>query len=184
MDDQSLRELVHDEAKRIGVDEKLALVILNIESKDGSDLNSPKGARGPMQLMPATAQQYGVKDICNPVENVRGGLRYLKDLSAQFNGNMMLIAAAYNAGSERVYKANGVPPISETVRYVANATNKYYGLSALATRRAKGGGKARDAAPSVDFVAEKAAEKAAAPKKQEWIGGTVLYVSTDEEGDK
>lgn len=184
MDEASLRELVREEARKLGVDEKLALVILNIESNDGADLNSSKGARGPMQLMPATAAQYGVTDICNPVENVRGGLRYLKDLSAQFDGNLMLIAAAYNAGSERVYRANGVPPISETVRYVANAANKYYGLNALAARRGKGTTPtSREKSPAVDYVASAPAAKGGEPGQQQWIGGTVLYVSP-EEGDK
>jgi soluble lytic murein transglycosylase-like protein len=185
MDDESLRELVQTEAKRLGVDEKLGLVILNLESKDGASLNSSSGARGPMQLMPATAAQYGVKDICNPVENVRGGLLFLKDLSAQFHGNMMLVAAAYNAGSERVYQAKGVPAISETVRYVASATNKYYGLDELSARRGKGGA-ARNRADtaSVDYVAATPASNAEPAKKQEWIGGTVIYVSSGDEGDK
>src|SRR5208283_5046081 len=115
IDDKALRELVQKDAREIGVDEKLALVILKLESKDGADVNSPKGARGPMQLMPATAAQYGVTDICDPAQNVRGALLFLKDLSAQFSGNMMLIAAAYNAGSERVHQAHGVPANPETV---------------------------------------------------------------------
>ena len=71
IDDKALRELVQRQAREIGVDEKLALVILKLESKDGADVNSPKGARGPMQLMPATAAQYGVQDVCNPEQNVR-----------------------------------------------------------------------------------------------------------------
>ncbi|MDE2361067.1 MAG: lytic transglycosylase domain-containing protein [Hyphomicrobiales bacterium] len=184
MDEASLQELVREEAKKLSVDEKLALVILNIESNDGADLNSSKGARGPMQLMPATAAQYGVTDICNPVENVRGGLRYLRDLSAQFDGNLMLIAAAYNAGSERVYRANGVPPISETVRYVAAAANKYYGLNALAARHGKGQAPtSRETSSTVDYVASTPAAKVGGQGQQRWIGGTVLYVSP-EEGDK
>ena len=66
MDPQSLRELVQTEAKRAGIDEKLALAILDQETSNGANLNSPRGARGPMMLMPQTAAQYGVKDICNP----------------------------------------------------------------------------------------------------------------------
>ncbi len=135
MDAASLRDLVREEARKQGVDEKAALAILSQESTDGEQVNSPKGARGPMQLMPATAAQYGVRDICNPVENVRGGVAFLKDLMAQFQGNLMLVAAAYNAGSERVYKSNGVPPNAETVRYVASVTNQYYGLGELTVRR-------------------------------------------------
>ena len=94
-----------------------------------------------MMLMPQTAAQYGVKDICNPVENVRGSMLFLKDLTAQFQGNMMLVAAAYNAGSERVIQAKGVPANSETVRYVAarrpiNITDS----AILSARRGKHGG--------------------------------------------
>src|ERR1019366_10484170 len=84
-----------------------------------------------------TAAMYGVTDICNPVQNVRGGVSYLKDLGAAFQGNMMLVAAAYNAGPERVSQAQGVPAISETVRYVASVTNSYYGLKTLSARKGK-----------------------------------------------
>ena len=97
MDDASLRELVRREAANVGVDEKLALTLLSLESNNGADLNSGKGARGPMQLMPDTATQYGVGDICNPAENVHGAMLFLRDLSAQFGDNLMLIAAGARA---------------------------------------------------------------------------------------
>ena len=181
MDDASLRELVAREAASVGVDEKLALTILSLESNDGAALNSRKGARGPMQLMPDTATQYGVRDICNPAENVHGAMLFLKDLSAQFGGNLMLIAAAYNAGPERVYQSRGVPAIAETVRYVANATNKYYGLEGASTRQAGGVTKqSRFHAPSVQETSE---ISKADSKGQQWIGGSVLYVSNDDQGD-
>jgi soluble lytic murein transglycosylase-like protein len=182
IDDKSLRELVERQAREIGVDEKLALVILNLESKDGADLNSPKGARGPMQLMPATAAQYGVRDICDPEQNVHGAMLFLKDLAAQYSGNVMLIAAAYNAGSERVHQANGVPAIAETVRYVASAANQYYDLGPLSARHGK-----TPSAPAEkggDSVAGGSAEKSERRKAQEWIGGSVLYVSSEQQGDK
>ncbi len=126
IDGGSLRALVWREAQTFGVDPKLGLTILSLESNNGASLNSGKGARGPMQLIPETAARYGVADICDPEQNVRGGLLFLKDLVDQFQGNMMLVAAAYNAGPERVYSAAGVPAIAETVRYVASAANKYY----------------------------------------------------------
>ncbi len=183
MDAASLRDLVSEEARKQGVDEKAALAILSEESTDGGQVNSPKGARGPMQLMPATAAEYGVKDICNPVENVRGGVLFLKDLMAQFQGNLMLVAAAYNAGSERVYRSNGVPPNAETVRYVASVTNKYYGLGELTVRRGKSAPRrAADGSPLLE--ASRAPTSKPEPSKgQQWIGGSVLYVSSDEEGD-
>ncbi len=183
MDAASLRDLVRQEARKQGVDEKAALAILNEESTDGQQVNSPKGARGPMQLMPATAAQYGVKDICNPVENVRGGVAFLKDLMAQFQGNLMLVAAAYNAGSERVYKSNGVPPNAETVRYVASVTNKYYGLGELAARRGKSAPKGEANGSALWEASRAPASNPGSSKGQEWIGGSVLYVSSDEEGD-
>ncbi len=183
MDAASLRDLVRQEARKQGVDEKAAVAILNQESTDGEQVNSPKGARGPMQLMPATAAQYGVRDICNPVENVRGGVAFLKDLMAQFQGNLMLVAAAYNAGSERVYKSNGVPPNAETVRYVASVTNQYYGLGELAVRRGKSAPKGEASASAPSEVSRAPASNPGSSKGQEWIGGSVLYVTSDEEGD-
>jgi len=183
MDATSLRDLVREEARKQGVDEKAALAIPNQESTDGEQVNSSKGARGPMQLMPSTAAQYRVKDICNPVENVRGGVAFLKDLMGRFQGNLMLVAAAYNAGSGRVYKSNGVPPNAETVRYVASVTNKYYGLGELAARHGKSPPKA-DADGSAPSDASRApASKPESSKGQEWIGGSVLYVSSEDEGD-
>lgn len=182
MDDASLRDLVAREAANVGVDEKLALTLLSLESNDGADLNSRKGARGPMQLMPDTATQYDVRDICNPAENVHGAMLFLRDLSAQFGGNLMLIAAAYNAGPERVYQSRGVPAIAETVRYVAKATNKYYGLEGVATRQAGSTAKqSRSHAPSVQEVSQKPEAEA---KGQQWIGGSVLYVSRDDQGEQ
>jgi hypothetical protein len=183
LDDKSLRELVQKQAREIGVDEKLALVILNLESKNGAELNSSKGARGPMQLMPATAAQYGVGDICDPQQNVHGAILFLKDLAAQYSGNVMLIAAAYNAGSERVYQANGVPAIAETVRYVASAANQYYDLGPLSARHGKTPS-ARSDKVGVDDAAGGSAGKPERRRAQEWIGGSVLYVSSEEQGDK
>lgn len=183
MDSQSLRGLVQTEARSAGIDEKLALAILDQESSSGANLNSPKGAHGPMMLMPQTAAQYGVKDICNPVENVRGSMLLLKDLVVQFQGNMMLVAAAYNAGSERVYQAKGVPTNSETVRYVAAVTNQYYGLGDFSARRGRRGA---DASPNIQETSGSEtppAGKSHSARDQQWIGGSVLYVSPDDEGE-
>ncbi|GLI95216.1 lytic transglycosylase domain-containing protein [Methylocystis echinoides] len=183
MDSQSLRGVVQTEARRAGVDEKLALAILDHESSSGANLNSQRGARGPMMLMPQTAAQYGVKNICNPIENVRGSMLFLKDLVAQFQGNMMLVAAAYNAGSERVYQAKGVPANSETVRYVAAVTNQYYGLGDVSARRGKRGAEASREVQEASGSESPPAGKSRSAKDQEWIGGSVLYVSPDDEGE-
>jgi hypothetical protein len=107
---------------------------------------------------------------------------FLKDLVVQFQGNVMLVAAAYNAGSERVYQAKGVPANSETVRYVAAVTNQYYGLGDFSARRGK-----RDAETNRNVQEasenEPPAEKSRSAKDQDWIGGSVLYVSPDDEGE-
>ena len=176
----ALKALVWKEAKAAGVDPQLALTILSLESNDGQALTSDRGARGPMQLIPSTAARYGVSDICNPEQNVRGGLLFLKDLVEQFQGNMMLVAAAYNAGPERVYSARGVPAITETVRYVASAANKYYGLNVFAARRKRAAVTPRP--PEAPVVVAEAAQSGptAQHPPQEWIGGSVLYVGDGE----
>ena len=181
MNETGIRDLVRAEAAKQGVDEKLALAIALQESRFGVELNSPKGARGPMQLMPATAAMYGVTDICNPLQNVRGGVSYLKDLDAAFQGNMMLVAAAYNAGPERVYQAQGVPAISETVRYVASVTNSYYGLKTLAARKGK---QSTAVARATEAPLAEVAQHEQPTGKQDWIGGSVLYVIASEGEDK
>jgi soluble lytic murein transglycosylase-like protein len=184
MTESGIRDLVRAEAAKQGVDEKLALAIALQESRFGVELNSPKGARGPMQLMPATAAMYGVTDICNPVQNVRGGVSYLKDLGAAFQGNMMLVAAAYNAGPERVYQAQGVPAISETVRYVASVTNSYYGLKTLSARKGKHSTAMARAAEAPATPPAEVAQHEPPTGKQDWIGGSVLYVIASEGEEK
>ncbi len=184
MNETGIRDLVRAEAAKQGVDEKLALAIALQESRFGVELNSPKGARGPMQLMPTTAAMYGVTDICNPVQNVRGGVSYLKDLGAAFQGNMMLVAAAYNAGPERVYQAQGVPAISETVRYVAAVTNSYYGLKTLSARKGKTSTAVARATEAPATSASDVAQHDQQTAKQDWIGGSVLYVIASEGEEK
>jgi hypothetical protein len=182
IDTVALRSLVQAEAENAQVDSKLALTILELESNDGTFLNSNKDARGPMQLLPSTAARYGVHDICDPMENVRGAMLFLKDLTAQFQGNMMLIAAAYNAGPDRVYDARGVPAIAETVRYVANAANKYYGLNVFASRRKHARGLRLPPPNNAPALVSVAPSPVARPQ-QEWIGGSVLYVGASENGE-
>jgi soluble lytic murein transglycosylase-like protein len=180
IDGDTLKALVWKEAKNVGVDPQLALTILSLESNDGHALNSDRGARGPMQLIPSTAAYYRVSDICDPEQNVRGGLLFLKDLVDQFQGNLMLVAAAYNAGPERVYDARGVPAITETVRYVANAANRYYGLNVFATRRKPAAVAPQPAERPVVVAEAVASDPPTQHPRQEWIGGSVLYVGNGE----
>lgn len=88
------------------------------ESAYQPDAQSPKGAQGLMQLMPEIQAELGVANPFDPADNISGGARYLSQLMAEFNGNLELAAAAYNAGSTAVYKYGGVPPYEETQEYV------------------------------------------------------------------
>jgi hypothetical protein len=168
-----IRKMVEDEAARQSVDVKLATAIAGQESNFGERVNSPAGAMGVMQLTAETASRYGIADPCDVAENVRGGVSFIKDLSAQFGGNVFLVLAAYNAGEKRVYAAKGVPPISETVRYVAAAANAYYDFPSVlnASRRAA---RELNGAPAAD---PSAAQDDSVGQK--WIGGSVLYVEQE-----
>ena len=105
-------------AQRYGVSTRLIHAVIATESAYNPGAVSPKGAKGLMQLMPATAQSYGVSDLMNPDENIRGGVAHLRDLLDQFGGDTRLAVAAYNAGSQAVRKYSGVPPFTETKEYV------------------------------------------------------------------
>lgn len=113
-------------ARTYGVDSAFVHAVVSAESGFNPRAISPKGASGLMQLMPATAQRYGVKDIMDPVENIHGGVKYLKDLLAMFNGNWELAAAGYNAGENAVIRhGNRIPPYAETVNYVPKVMQYY-----------------------------------------------------------
>ena len=96
----------------------LALAVIGVESGGNSTAVSHSGARGLMQLVPATAARFGVADSFNTVDNIRGGVAYLDWLMKKFNGDPVMVLAAYNAGENTVISNNGVPPIAETRDYV------------------------------------------------------------------
>lgn len=95
-----------------------ALAVIAVESAGHIDAVSPKGAQGLMQLIPATAQRFGVEDINDPRQNITGGVAYLDWLFGQFGGDPILSLAGYNAGENAVIKNNGVPPYAETRAYI------------------------------------------------------------------
>ena len=189
---ETIKQMIRKESERQGVDARLALAISDQESGFGQSVNSTSGARGPMQLMPATALRYEVADICDAAQNVRGGIAYLKDLGGLFGGNIFLMIAAYNAGEDRVIRSGGVPAIAETVNYTALVANAYYGFD----NALKGGRRHTGVAAPADHPAEAAAgvdllssgsvsdkpipipinQSKAESSVPTWIGGSVLYV--------
>jgi len=96
----------------------LVLAVMSIESRGKTAATSPRGATGLMQLMPATATRFGVTDINDPVQNIRGGVAYLDFLMHAFGGDPVIALAGYNAGEGAIRENNGVPPFSETRDYV------------------------------------------------------------------
>lgn len=120
-------------AREFGVDEAIVRAIIHAESAYNPAALSRAGAQGLMQLMPGTAQRFGVADAYDAGQNIRGGVQYLAWLLKRFNGNLTLAAAGYNAGEGAVDRYGGVPPYSETQRYVQRVgvlADRYRGVLA------------------------------------------------------
>jgi soluble lytic murein transglycosylase-like protein len=110
--------LIQRTASRHRVDPALVKAMVHVESAFNPLAISRKGAAGLMQLMPATAQRYGIDNIFDPAQNLEAGTRHLRHLLGIYNQDKRLALAAYNAGQEAVERYRGVPPFSETRRYV------------------------------------------------------------------
>ena len=122
----SYRSEIHGAAQFNAVDESLIRAIIHAESGYQPDAQSPKGAQGLMQLMPATQRKLKISNPFDPASNIEGGTRYLADLLLEFNGDISLAAAAYNAGPTAVHKYGGVPPNDETREYVKRVKILYH----------------------------------------------------------
>jgi len=148
------------------------LAVARAESHFLSDAVSPRGAIGLMQLEPETAKRYGV-NICDPADNVRGGVRFLRDLHSRYR-NPLFILAAYNAGEKALMEHGGVPPFPETVSFVAAVVNDFYDWPKIAGKtRIAGSGPATSGA----------AQRAENSKDQRWRSGFVWNVEQNGEGE-
>ena len=126
LDRDGAEKLVREAAERHRVDPALIRAVIETESNWNPAAVSRKGARGLMQLIPSTAQRFGVNDMFNPKQNIDAGVRYLKALLERYNGNLELALAAYNAGEGAVDRAHGIPAFRETVNYVQRVQDAYF----------------------------------------------------------
>jgi soluble lytic murein transglycosylase-like protein len=115
---KSFSQQIDLEAKLNNINPALVRALIHAESAFNSQAISRVGAQGLMQLMPATAKELGVKNPLDAQQNIAGGTKYIAQLLQQFNGNIKLATAAYNAGPTAVKKYNGIPPYEETQVYV------------------------------------------------------------------
>jgi soluble lytic murein transglycosylase-like protein len=116
---------ISDAALREGIDAKLVEAVIAAESDFDPRALSKKGAQGLMQLMPDTADRFGVANVWDPQQNIDGGTAYLGWLIDQFNGDLDNVLAAYNAGEGAVTRHGGMPPYAETREYVDRVLSYY-----------------------------------------------------------
>lgn len=123
--DCDLDWIIFRAGERAGVDPRFIHAVIKQESKYDPKAVSNVGAQGLMQMMPATARRFGLKDPFDPTANVEAGTKYLKWLLQRFDGDVSLALAGYNAGEGSVDKYKGVPPYSETQEYVKKIITNY-----------------------------------------------------------
>lgn len=129
VDSSKYNEIIEEAAMTHGVNPKLIRCVIKHESGFNPTAISPAGARGLMQLIPSTARSMGVDDVYDPRQNVMGGTKYLRKLLDMFQGNPVLAVAAYNAGENRIYQYQGVPPFAETKAYVDKVITDFASLN-------------------------------------------------------
>ena len=123
--DCDLDWIIYHAGEKAGVDPRFIHAVIKQESRYNPKAVSHVGAQGLMQMMPATAKRFGLKDPFDPAANVEAGTKYLKFLLKRFNGDVSLALAGYNAGEGSVDKYNGVPPYGETQNYVKKIQATY-----------------------------------------------------------
>ena len=120
-----IERLVQQLAPQFQINPRLALTIIAVESNFDTAALSNKNAMGLMQLIPSTARRFGVRNAFDARDNIRGGMAYLRWLLAYYQGDVKLVAAAYNAGEGAVDRHKGVPPFAETQEYVRRVVARY-----------------------------------------------------------
>ena len=123
---ENFQSMIESASSKYQVDPNLVKAVVKTESNFNANAVSPAGAQGLMQLMPGTAQDLGVQDSLNPVQNLDGGVRYLRSMLDMYGGNVSEALAAYNAGPGTVNKYGGVPPYQETQNYVSRVLDQYH----------------------------------------------------------
>ena len=122
---ENYNHIISEASRKFQIDQNLIKSVILTESAGNEQALSKANAKGLMQLMDGTADQLGVKNVWNPKENILGGTKYLSDLLRQYDGDLKLALAGYNAGPGSVEKFNGIPPFPETKNYISRVLGYY-----------------------------------------------------------